>query len=168
MQENMFNINNMKKMMPRFFIRKSQNEDTVQQTTQIEEKITIQKKEPRKSQKGVNEPKRKDSTKAAKGSKVVYYDQKESDTIIEMNVKDMEDSSQYQSTKNVEKKYSLKDMQNIFKSFKKSDFQMKESLQKFQSEGLVSDHFNTLEIIEPSAITEEMMKMTVNSYQNTP
>lgn len=75
MQENMFNINNMKKMMPRFFIRKSQNEDTLQQSTQIEEKITIQKKEPRKSQKAlVDPPKRKDSQKVTKGGKVVYYD----------------------------------------------------------------------------------------------
>ena len=38
--------------------------------------------------------------------------------------------------------------------FKKSEFEMKESLLKYESEGLVSEQFNTLEIIEPSTITE--------------
>lgn len=47
-------------------------------------------------------PKRKESHKSYKGGKVVYYEQKESDTMIEMNVKDMEDQNLYKPGKDNE------------------------------------------------------------------
>lgn len=96
----------------KFFIRKSADpapEQVPQQQSIIEEKITIQKKEPRKSK---AEPERRESLRGGKGGKVVYYDTKKEEKEEENHNVDI--PMDLGEEKQVKVQYGLSEMVKIF------------------------------------------------------
>lgn len=160
MQQGAEQMNNFQKN--KFFIRKSADPtpDTAVQQSIIEEKITIQKKEPRKSK---VEPERRESMRSNKTGKVVYYDSKKeeetTDTKIEMNLEQEEEKP-----KEVKVQYGLSEMVRIFQGIEEKTLGYSESLDAFKEDGIINESFQTLELVQVSQITDEMKKMMLTSY----
>lgn len=122
----------------KFFIRKSADppSETPLQQSIIEEKITIQKKEPRKTK---AEPERRESMRSNKTGKVVYYDTQEqqgTDTKIEMNLDQEEDKA-----KEVKVQYGLAEMVRIFQGIDQKALGYSSSLDAFKEDGIVEEAF---------------------------